>query len=44
MTGKFFFVNQKNKKFKTSFYYDINDRKDKKHNRSYFFLIAKNKN
>ena len=25
MTGKFFFINQKNNKYKTSFYYDLND-------------------
>ena len=31
MTGKFFFVNRKSKKYKTSFYYDINEEKDKKH-------------
>ena len=30
MTGKFFFVNRKSKKYKTSFYYDINEEKDKK--------------
>ena len=28
MTGKFFFINQKNIKFKTSFYYDINQKKN----------------
>jgi formamidopyrimidine-DNA glycosylase len=37
MTGKFFFVNKK-KKYKTSFYYDINDEKDAKHNRVIFDL------
>ena len=30
MTGKFFFVNYKRTKYKTSFYYDINEEKDKK--------------
>ena len=29
MTGKFFFINSKKKKYKTSFYYDINKNKDK---------------
>ena len=43
MTGKFFFINQKNTKFKTSFYYDINNKKDHKHDRVVFFL-NKNKN
>ena len=43
MTGKFFFVNQKNTKFKTSFYYNINDRKDQKHNRVIFFFNKKQK-
>ena len=38
MTGKFFFVNKKNTKFKTSFYYNINDEKDHKHDRIIFFL------
>ncbi len=38
MTGKFFFVNSKNKNFKTSFYYDINEDKDKKYNRIIFNL------
>ena len=38
MTGKFFFVNRKNKKYKTSFYYDINEKKDKKHDRIIFDL------
>ena len=37
MTGKFFFVNHK-KKYKTSFYYDINEDKDKKHDRIIFDL------
>ena len=38
MTGKFFFVNRKNTKYKTSFYYDINEDKDKKHDRVIFKL------
>ena len=38
MTGKFFFVNSKNVKHKTSFYYNINKNKDKKHDRVIFFL------
>jgi formamidopyrimidine-DNA glycosylase len=38
MTGKFFFVNKKNIKFKKSFYYNINNEKDFKHNRVIFFL------
>ena len=43
MTGKFFFINQKNTKFKTSFYYNINNEKDKKHDRVVFFLDTKKK-
>jgi formamidopyrimidine-DNA glycosylase len=43
MTGKFFFINQKNTKFKTSFYYDINNKKDHKHDRVVFFLNKKQK-
>ena len=38
MTGKFFFINKKNKKFKTSFYYNLDTKKDKKHDRIIFFL------
>ena len=30
MTGKFFFINNKKTKYKTSFYYDLNENKDKK--------------
>ena len=41
MTGKFFFINQNNTKFKTSFYYNINDVKDRKHDRV-IFLLSKN--
>jgi|TARA_B110000444_G_scaffold177855_1_gene166499 formamidopyrimidine-DNA glycosylase len=38
MTGKFFFINQKNTKFKTSFYYNLNNKEDLKHDRVVFFL------
>jgi formamidopyrimidine-DNA glycosylase len=38
MTGKLFFVNQKNTKFKTSFYYNLNNKKDLKHDRLIFFF------
>ena len=38
MTGKFFFINKKNKKYKTSFYYNIDEAKDKKHDRVIFLL------
>ena len=38
MTGKFFFINQQNLKFKTSFYYDISDTKEQKHDRIVFFF------
>ena len=38
MTGKFFFINQKRIKYKTSFYYDINEDKNKKHDRIIFDL------
>ena len=39
MTGKFFFINKKNIKFKTSFYYNIDKAKDQKHDHVVFFLI-----
>ena len=42
MTGKFFVINQKNTKYKTSFYYDINEDKDKKHDRV-IFNLSKNR-
>ncbi|MBD1146641.1 bifunctional DNA-formamidopyrimidine glycosylase/DNA-(apurinic or apyrimidinic site) lyase [Pelagibacterales bacterium SAG-MED28] len=42
MTGKFFFINQKNTKYKTSFYYDINEDKDKRHDRV-IFNLSKNR-
>ena len=38
MTGKLIFVNKKNIKYKTSFYYNINEEKDQKHDRVIFFL------
>ena len=43
MTGKFFFVNHKKDKFRTSFYYEIDKKKDQKHDRVIFFLEKKNK-
>ena len=38
MTGKFFFLDRTNTKYKTSFYYNIDEKKDKKHNRIIFNL------
>ena len=38
MTGKFFFIDEMNKKFKTSFYYKLDKDKDLKFNRVIFFL------
>jgi formamidopyrimidine-DNA glycosylase len=38
MTGKFFFINKKKIKFKTSFYYNIDETKDQKHDRIIFFF------
>jgi formamidopyrimidine-DNA glycosylase len=43
MTGKFFFISKKNKKHKTSFYYDIDEKKDKKHDRVIFYLSQNQK-
>jgi len=43
MTGKFFFIDNKNKKFKTSFYYFLNYKKDQKHDRVIFILNKKHK-
>ena len=43
MTGKFFFIDNKDNKFKTSFYYFINYKKDQKHNRVIFILSKKQK-
>ena len=42
MTGKFFFVNKNNKKFKTSFYYNLGF-KDQKHDRLIFYFTDKQK-
>ena len=42
MTGKFFFINHKNTKYKTSFYYEINEDNDKKHDRV-IFNLSKNR-
>ena len=38
MTGKFFFINKKKIKHKTSFYYDLIEEKDKEHDRVIFRL------
>ncbi len=38
MTGKFFFINSEKTKYKTSFYYNLNEDKDKKHDRLIFNL------
>ena len=38
MTGKFFVTNNQNVKRKTSFYYNINDEKDKKHDHIIFYF------
>ena len=43
MTGKFFFVNKENTKYKTSFYYELNEDKDKKHDRVIFDLSKNQK-
>jgi formamidopyrimidine-DNA glycosylase len=43
MTGKFFFIDQKNTKFKTSFYYKIDHNKDQKYDRVEFILNKKQK-
>jgi len=43
MTGKFFFTDNKDNKFKTSFYYLLNYKKDQKHDRVIFFLNKKQK-
>ena len=37
MTGKLYFIDRKNEKFKISFYYNLNEAKDNKHNRVTFF-------
>ena len=41
MTGKFFFTDNKDNKFKTSFYYILNYDKDQKHDRVIFILNKK---
>jgi formamidopyrimidine-DNA glycosylase len=38
MTGKFLFLDRTNTKYKTSFYYNIDEKKDKKHDRVIFNL------
>ena len=38
MTGKFFFIDKNKKKFKTSFYYNLDKKKDNKHDRVIFFF------
>ena len=43
MTGKFFFTDNKDNKFKTSFYYFLNYKKDQKHDRIIFVLNNKQK-
>ena len=43
MTGKFFFINKENIKYKTSFYYKLDEAKDSKHNRLTFFLSRNQK-
>ena len=43
MTGKFFFINQENKKYKTSFYYNLDNEKDHMYDRVIFYLERKQK-
>ena len=43
MTGKFFFINENKKKFKTSFYYNLNEAKDQNYDRGIFFLNSRSK-
>ena len=43
MTGKFFFISQNKNRYKTSFYYDINEKKDKKYDRVIFNLSKNQK-
>ncbi len=43
MTGKFFIMDGNERKFKTSFYYNINPQKDKKHDKVIFYLEKKKK-
>tara|TARA_B100000963_G_scaffold356692_1_gene377319 strand:- start:15347 stop:16219 length:873 start_codon:yes stop_codon:yes gene_type:complete len=42
MTGKFF-ISKNKQQFKTSFYYNLNEKKDNKHNHIIFFFKNKNK-
>ena len=42
MTGKFFYINKKNKKMKTSFYYET-DKSNNKHNHVIFYLSGSQK-
>jgi formamidopyrimidine-DNA glycosylase len=43
MTGKFFFTNKKDNTYKTSFYYNIAKKKDRKYDRIIFYLEKKQK-
>ena len=43
MNRKFLFINRKNTKYKTSFYYNINENKDKKYDRVIFNLSKNQK-
>ena len=43
MTGKFFFTDNKDNKFKTGFYYYLNYKKDRKHDRVIFILSKRRK-
>ena len=43
MTGKFFFIDDNDNKFKTSFYYSLDYKKDRKHDRVIFFFKQKTK-
>ena len=43
MTGKFFFINEQAIKHRTSFYYNVDESKDNKHNRLIFSLSKKQK-
>ena len=43
MTGKFFFIDNKRKKYKTSFYYFLDEKKDMKHDRVIFYLQGEQK-
>ena len=43
MTGKFFFIDDNDNKFKTSFYYSLDYKKDRTHDRVIFLLSKKQK-